>query len=1070
MGYVRKGAATKGASESLLTPKKPAIFAKSKSAANSRSDDSSSKQPSFKRFGRSGNSTATPPITPDGSPLNGVTVITTKTSPPSSPPREGDSAAGSIISDLSASIVRRPPPPPKFRIADEQESAVSGPPKTPEKARNLSESCSAGDYKEATEAIYKSLFGLVEDACQQVMPTTGMPASEHGDVNTSMDTEPVSNKKKEARFIVPTWGVPPTHSDDEDSDDDDSLFQSLATKKIPVANSRDESPKERGETHENFELVLDPDAMQQKEQKDKKRWWGKRNGKDQGEKQDMDCSSVIGPDTRKKTTAFVEPETLAHRSKYALGDLLVDDDNSLSMLNGEDLLGDEVVPDEEELPKEVTSKAVAAAAVTTAAVVVGTTAKLPKSSHTKTSTPPASPSRSALAIVNEATPPTPSPVEPSTPLPSVPEATVAAVPAEARSTQRVQSAPDAEKNSSASSFMSLSNPFAGLVRIGSGGKDKKIAVAAPPAPPKPIWKEAVDPITGRAYYYHRLTRKTTWTKPGEEEAGVEVTKRQFGTSVRKGGRAHMEVPLEIKKIGSLRDQFDEIARVADVSAEKQRKIEDGDYTSEKKEGILKKKFTQKDYSPEVWAKKKEIQRLLTKISPPDAESVVNVIQQYDGREDELMDQLRDMADSSPFDEPIPTAQSYCSSEKSEDEGKYLNEMEEDCEPIVSSSRSLPVKQPVVISSTKPLSQPALEGPALEAPTSPSHLSRIRTSQSNVTGISTWTERTEQTAKAGNLMGTNVFETIAEEIRPADTSLSSNEDSYEESYLPSSARISRVTPRVSAQASRTRELRVEEFSSSRLGLRKERFNKKPSYSPPRSRKTRFEGSVRGPSPASMTSTYNEDREETETDTNASDSVSALSHSDAEFISRKEKFDKARRKVLESAISKKDWQTAAEVTDDFILYRGSAGSGSGGSAEYESIDTAFAEEWTQSEVDKFISENDWDAVAKYIAYMRDINASASKIPPRPPPNSTSKQQVPMQGYPVTQTKSVTSLSSSASSTNSAYHRKFGARSQLQHETLQSVSSWESEESEFSEYSSGSYDDALDIEPRSNRNFAC
>ena len=1090
MGYVRKGAAAKVDSESLHTPKKST---KSKSSAYSRSDDSSSRQSSsFKRFSRSSGTPATPPITPDGSPMNGVTVITTKTSPPNSPPREGGGGDatedGSIISDLSASIVRRPTPQPSskaqynYPTVYEHETAVGGSATTTDQP-TLTDACSVGDdYRMATEAIYKSLFGLMDDACQKMMPTAIVPASEHKDLNTSMETEPVANKKKDPRFIVPAWGVKPTHSEDEDSDD--SLFQSLATKPNPMADSKDQPPKERGETHDNFELVLDPGALQNK-QKDKKRWWGKRQGKDQGKKQDMGYTSLTEPDIKKKTAASVEPKktiasvepkntmasveqnAVAPKSNYSLADIFVDDDNSSCILNGEDLLGEEIVQDEEELLQGVNSKAVVTAAVapvvTTTAVVVGRTAELPKSSPTKTAS--SSPSRTGPAIVKDANTPSPSLIQPSTSQPSVPEVTDAAAPPETLTTQPVQTAPDA---CTVGSFMSLSNPFAGLVRLGSGGKDKNVAISAPPVAPPPrkaLWKEAIDPITGREYYYHRLTRQSTWTKPGEEEAGVEVTNREFGESIRKGGGTQMEVPLEEKEISGLRGQFEKISQKADVSAEQQRKIEDGDYTSEKKEGILKKTLTEKDYSPEVWAKKLEIQRLLKKMSPPDLESIVNVVQQYDGREDELLDQLRDMADTLPFDEPIPTAKSFCSSVVSDDNDTNQTDFDEYAKHI-GDSTSLPEKQPVFfMSSTKALSQAALETPALEAPTSPSHLSRIRTTQSNVTGTSTWTERTEQTAKAGNLMGTTVFETIEEEIRQADTSLSSNEDGDEKSYLPSSARIARVTPRVGAQPTRTRDLRVEEFSSSRLGLRKERFNKTPSYSAPRS--TRVERSVRGPSPVSMSSTYSEDQ--TETDTNASDSVSALSHSDAEFISRKQQFNEARRFVLESAISKKDWQTAAEVADDFIRYRESSLSGSGRSAAYSPVDTAFAEEWSQSEVDKFISENDWDAVAKYIAYMRDLNARASRTPPRPPPNSSSKPHVPMHGYPVTQTKSITSLSSSASSTNSAYQRKFGARSQLQHETLEAVSSWESEESEFSEYSSASYDDALDIEPR-NRNFAC
>jgi hypothetical protein len=119
-----------------------------------------------------------------------------------------------------------------------------------------------------------------------------------------------------------------------------------------------------------------------------------------------------------------------------------------------------------------------------------------------------------------------------------------------------------------------------------------------------------------------------------------------------------------------------------------------------------------------------------------------------------------------------------------------------------------------------------------------------------------------------------------------------------------------------------------------------------------------------------------------------------------------------------------------------------------------------------VDKFISENDWDAVAKYIAYMRDRSIKESRISTRTP--SAREEEFPRHTYPVRQTESIVTNTSSASSTTSSYLRKFGARSQLQHSTLQSVSSWESG-SEYSDYSSASYDDLMDDEPK-KRNFAC
>lgn len=35
-----------------------------------------------------------------------------------------------------------------------------------------------------------------------------------------------------------------------------------------------------------------------------------------------------------------------------------------------------------------------------------------------------------------------------------------------------------------------------------------------------IWREAVDPASGRTYFYHLLTRETTWDKPAQLSDGV----------------------------------------------------------------------------------------------------------------------------------------------------------------------------------------------------------------------------------------------------------------------------------------------------------------------------------------------------------------------------------------------------------------------------------------------------------------------------------------------------------------------------------------------------------------------
>mmetsp|Transcript_7616 Transcript_7616/g.18661 ORF Transcript_7616/g.18661 Transcript_7616/m.18661 type:complete len:260 (-) Transcript_7616:392-1171(-) len=43
--------------------------------------------------------------------------------------------------------------------------------------------------------------------------------------------------------------------------------------------------------------------------------------------------------------------------------------------------------------------------------------------------------------------------------------------------------------------------------------DKNINVATDDMEPTEIWKTAIDPKSGRTYYYHTATRETTWNKP-----------------------------------------------------------------------------------------------------------------------------------------------------------------------------------------------------------------------------------------------------------------------------------------------------------------------------------------------------------------------------------------------------------------------------------------------------------------------------------------------------------------------------------------------------------------------------
>ena len=197
-------------------------------------------------------------------------------------------------------------------------------------------------------------------------------------------------------------------------------------------------------------------------------------------------------------------------------------------------------------------------------------------------------------------------------------------------------------------------------------------------------------------------------------------------------------------------------------------------------------------------------------------------------------------------------------------------------------------------------------------------------------------------------------------------------------------------------------------------------------------------------------------------------------------------------MDVAVEREDWDLAAALSEGMK----------------QAKDTLYVKpeqrEWRQTELDRFISENDWDAVSKYIAHMRDHPAaSASRSSPLPKLSSpksrdssagvdpegftagTSKDVAPStsknESSPASQQQQQQELNTSAVSDSSSPSNdgkpatRFGARSQLQHRELNSLSSWENSSSSYeSEYTDGSYESEEDqgyISLRVKRNeFAC
>ena len=506
--------------------------------------------------------------------------------------------------------------------------------------------------------------------------------------------------------------------------------------------------------------------------------------------------------------------------------------------------------------------------------------------------------------------------------------------------------------------------------VSSQEKPAKLAKSLDPPKEskKPVWKEAVDESTGRVYYYHRLTRKTTWTKPPAEEL--------LGYN-----------PAKIEAVMSLDEG-------------------EASYKNEEEDSIRKK--TVRDFDPDVWKLKQEIMGILKTMAPPDGTSVDRLMLQYDGREHELLKQLKDLKESRPFDEPLEPKKP-----------KTVPPIAKDVAPI-----GVPVANPV--RSRVQTGASMKSGMSLK---------------SGLSGKSRISDRTQQIRNTGPRSPGRTIESIAEDMSHA-TSISSHHDDH----LPpvgTSSDVASQKPPSHIPVPRSRELMVEEFST-------ESYKAKETYD--------MKGVIRGRRMAAVKAAAeqklkkNKSRtarlggiEEDESDTLSElasvpgDSISALSMTDGESSFRNDA-DMARRRALDDAISREDWDLAAALSEGMRNIKTQA-------APKKRSKT----EWKQTELDKYISNSDWDAVANYIAKVR----AKAQQPEESDPYDESDQRSESEG--------------------SNPRKRFGARSQLQHEDLNSapsVSSWTSSsyESEYSSESSSSEEKYRLPLGRRSKEFAC
>jgi hypothetical protein len=1010
----------------------------------------------------------TPPPSPDvGADDGPVTLRLMVTAYPevSPPPRQDDeedrSNSGTTISDLSASVQRFKGKPFQSPMKEVEEESAARDTEAPTKNtlmtdESAKERNSTDSY--SRDSVVASLFGMADDTCFSINPC-GLTTD-----NERSGSESVSRATGRS---YPTWGTAPSGDDDDDtnfastvgtgtlftedktnSTEDKDLSPkdkairadlirkdletdppTIASTKVSLLEELDIDPPDAApapvspdRSHENFELILDPAALKSDPhppstpKRKTLNWMRNKSSLVEEEKKEKDDAGSRRKQSKStessgKRPAFVKRLTSSRNAAKQAAtkpSTTVTESSSARNLSGTTKLTDELLVEGELLGEEILEENEGSVLSATYTEMANIDPILGIKAVKETKDVPV-----------EATQGKDVPVE-ATQIKDVPKAAAQTkeVPKAATVIAATPEKSDTEKRDPFDNTPKASN-----VNIGDGRsrswnvltkalakrrskpeerKDFTSRTASSPmrlsnmkssASSTSLWKTAEDPNSGRTYYYHKLTRKTTWSKPKNYDAILQ-----------------QEQELSEKALG-----FQEHSKAVKSDVVISSDMSSEDYWEPSESSLKKLPGTDLDRS---LAKKREITRLLTQMAPPDDSSVVNLMEQYRGREDELLVQLQDLVKSKPFDEPVKNAQSLASD----------------------------------------LSDPDNSGPK--------SLTKTRTSNTSNTGMSGITEKTERIKNTAN--PGYVFEAIKESDENFDDeSISSNnlstltdpatpdrsESKPKRSILPTGSPSGRTTER-------TRDLLVEEFSSSRLNV--ENYDKQATVRTARQRKMDTKRALRDAEPStyalpsgggkvhgadSIDSEYSGGVEDSDIET-YTDTVSALSFTEPEYTNRKDNFDQARRKALDEAIRLRDWELAASVAENMRM-RSMDDDRSEPSDQYE--------EWTQSELDKFISENDWDAVASYIAQMRDSGkAYAARMM-----NQEVKERE----------------SSSKNGTDSDFdkniQKRFGARSQLQHtEGAQSVSSWESES--FYESDDASSSSSLvsfgDIHRLVRKEFAC
>jgi len=358
-----------------------------------------------------------------------------------------------------------------------------------------------------------------------------------------------------------------------------------------------------------------------------------------------------------------------------------------------------------------------------------------------------------------------------------------------------------------------------------------------------------------------------------------------------------------------------------------------------------------------------------------------------------------------------------------------------------------IKQLKSLSESRPFDEPVTKAkPLIRSQTSHTLKTGTASIYSNVSGRTG--KMSEMTPQIKNTSSSKRLNVISQPITE------DNSEGLGDTLTSSPARSIRSIPS-NVPIPRRRELRVEEFSSDRKlaeTFDSRRTKVRARNVPPRAPK---QNDVR------VDSAYLGDNELTDLDrdneSQAESAVSALSEPEQPDSSSKlgSNYDTKRRQLNE-AIANEKWDVAAKLSEDLRSMKVSSTSHTSQQRKNR----------LPNDLDRFIASNNWDAVAGYISKVRSTQQNGQ---PKIGSNRLSQRSPSNRAH--SEYRSFQSVSGDSHGSNPV--KRFGARSQLQHSELHSVSSWESYttgDSEDSSYANSYGPKERFARSRGKKEFVC